>query len=294
MPEQDGEPPHDREAEPHAARPGPAGASGHLGRTRRRRARDARARCRRRCRRSRSQRRRSAGARRRRRRRSSCSAARSTRGCGASGSSSTGSESTDRRVRTKNESERSRERASTANSCASRSNSGESGTRSRLGSSAPASSREVDQLRELGFERDERATRAGDQRRQLAVARAPGQRRDEQPERVERLAQVVTRRGEELALAPIGVLGRRTGVQCGARARLELADQVGVAVARRQRIGEHVVQPYRKRARTPAPRPSPARCTGAPVRPRNPRAGSAAPARAARSRRTTACTRRSG
>ena len=35
--------------------------------------------------------------------------------------------------------------------------------------------------------------------------------------------------------------------ECGARARLELADQVGVAVARRERIGEHVVQPVPER-----------------------------------------------
>ena len=107
--------------------------------------------------------------------------------------------------------------------------------------------RQIDQLRELRFERDERGTDVGDQRRELAVVRAPSQRRHEQPERVERLAQVVASGGEELALAAIGFLGRRTRVQRRARAHPELRDQVGIAVARRERVGEDVVQPMPER-----------------------------------------------
>ena len=73
------------------------------------------------------------------------------------------------------------------------------------------------------------------------------ERRDEQAERVQRLAKVVARGGEELALAAVRGFGRRARVDGGARARLELGDQVDVSIAHRERVGQHVVQPVAER-----------------------------------------------
>jgi hypothetical protein len=107
--------------------------------------------------------------------------------------------------------------------------------------------RQVDQLRELRLEPAERAAHARDQRPKLVVAHALRERGDEQPERVQRLAQVVARGGEQLALAAVRGLGGGPRLDRGARARLELGDEVGVAVARGERVGQHVVEPVPER-----------------------------------------------
>ena len=74
------------------------------------------------------------------------------------------------------------------------------------------------------------------------LARLRRQRRGEEAHRVQRLAQVVARRGEELALRAIR--GLRGGARSfrGARLRGEQLDQVDVLVADRERVREHVVE----------------------------------------------------
>ena len=91
------------------------------------------------------------------------------------------------------------------------------------------------------LERLHRRADARDQRRNARVAHLGRERRGEQAHRVQRLAQVVARGGEELALGEARRLGggarreRRLGL------RLELADEVDVFVAHCERLRQHVV-----------------------------------------------------
>ena len=102
--------------------------------------------------------------------------------------------------------------------------------------------RQIEQLFELPFERGHGALHAADQRSPFGFGCARGQRRDVEPDRVQRLPQVVARRGQELALGAIGGLGGGTRVMCGARLALELLDEVDVLVTHCQRSGQHVIQ----------------------------------------------------
>ena len=181
-----------------------------------------------------------------------------------------------------------------ANSAASRANSGCSGTVGALRRErAGVEPRQVEQLREQPFERVDGGVDARHQRLQFRLARLRGQRRGEEAHRVQRLAQIVARGGEELALRAVRGLGRRCASSAALRLRLQLADQVDVFVAHRERMRQHVVEvvPEAEHEREHHAhhdrRERRARC-----RPRARRARSAAPARAARSRRTTACRRR--
>ena len=101
--------------------------------------------------------------------------------------------------------------------------------------------RQIEKLREQMLERLHRRADARDQRRDAGVAHSCRERGGEKPHRVQRLAQIVARSGEKLALGEARGLGggarreRRLGL------RLELADQVHVFVAHRERLGQHVV-----------------------------------------------------
>ena len=102
--------------------------------------------------------------------------------------------------------------------------------------------RKVDELGEQALQRLQRRMDARDQRPDLGIARLCGEGRGEEAHRVQRLAEIVARGGEELALRPVG--GFRGGArrERGVGLRLELADQVDVLVAHRQRLRQHVVQ----------------------------------------------------
>ena len=73
--------------------------------------------------------------------------------------------------------------------------------------------RQVDQLRELDFERIRRRFDVRDEWPPFGIACARGKRRDVQAERVQRLAQVVARRGKELALRAVRGLGGLFGAE---------------------------------------------------------------------------------
>ncbi len=102
--------------------------------------------------------------------------------------------------------------------------------------------RQVQQLRELRLERRGGALDAGNQRREFRRAPARRQRRREQRQRMQRLAQVVARRSEQLALRAVGRFRRCTRALRRARLVLGLRDQVHVRVADRERVRQHVVQ----------------------------------------------------
>ena len=129
------------------------------------------------------------------------------RGCAGSRSSSTGS------VATASASARRAARVPRAAACgaksaASRANSGCSGDGGRARPQrAGVEPRQVEQLREECFERLDRRVDARDQRRHVRVARLGRERGGEEAHRVQRLAQVVARGGEELALGAVRGLG---------------------------------------------------------------------------------------
>ena len=141
--------------------------------------------------------------------------------------------------------------------------------RARAGRSAPASSRDrSSSCANSASSASTDALDARDQRLHLGVARPGGERRGEQSHRVQRLAQVVARGGEKLALRAIRGLGGGARVERRPRLRLELADQVDVLVAHRERLRQHVVDAggrtrARRRARRPA-RSAVNRCTWSP------------------------------
>ncbi len=158
-------------------------------------------------------------------------------------SSSAGSLCTARRVGTI-VSDSPRAAACGANSARMRAKSGASATSIGSGVSTPASRRERSmQLRELDLERVRRRFDMRDERTPLGIPRPRGERCDVQAERVQRLAQVVARGGQQLALRAIRGFRRRARIERASRAILQLADQVDVLVANRERAREHVVQP---------------------------------------------------
>ena len=101
---------------------------------------------------------------------------------------------------------------------------------------------QVEQLPEQRFERLDRSVDACRERLHLGVARLRRKGGGEETHGMQRLAQVVARGGEELALRAIG------GFSGGARglglalAGGETLDQVDVLVADRERLRQHVVQ----------------------------------------------------
>ena len=98
-------------------------------------------------------------------------------------------------------------------------------------------------MRELQLQRIRGGFHVIDERSPLGTAGARRQRRDVEPERVQRLAQVVACSGEQLAFRPVGGFCGCAGVDRAARPVLELADQVDVFVADDERARQDVVQP---------------------------------------------------
>ena len=134
-------------------------------------------------------------------------------------SSRTGSVSTARRVGTIRSASPAA-LACGAKSAARRANSGPSAMRRprRLERSG-IQPRQVEELGEQFLERFDRRANARDQRPHLGVAHPGRERGGEEPHRMQRLAQVVARRGEKLALGPAGRLGRGArGERCLASA----------------------------------------------------------------------------
>ena len=124
-------------------------------------------------------------------------------------------------------------------SAATLANIGASATRAGVGVSAPASRR--DRSRSCS----NCASSAPTARWMLATSGchcAPrarvDKRRDVQPERVQRLSQIMACCGQELALAAVRGFGRGARLVRRARLSLELLDEVEVLVAHRERAGE--------------------------------------------------------
>ena len=82
-----------------------------------------------------------------------------------------------------------------------------------------------------------------DERPPFRLARAGGQRRDIQAQRVQRLAQIVACRGKQLALGAIRRFRCGTRFECGAGALLQFTNQVYVLVPDDERARQYVVQP---------------------------------------------------
>jgi len=94
----------------------------------------------------------------------------------------------------------------------------------------------------LEVERLRRGLHAADEPAPFAVARTSRERSDVESQRVERLPQVVARRGEQLTLRAIGAFGSASCVVRRTGALAELGDQVDVLVAHGERLRQHVVQ----------------------------------------------------
>src|SRR6185437_14530465 len=82
--------------------------------------------------------------------------------------------------------------------------------------------RQVDQLRELDLQRAGRRLDVCDERAPLGVAGASGERRNVQPERVQRLAQIVAGGGKQLALRAVRRFRRGSRIERASRLVLEL------------------------------------------------------------------------
>ena len=95
----------------------------------------------------------------------------------------------------------------------------------------------------------------------LRVPRLGRERGDEQSDRMQRLAQVMARRGKELALGAVGGLRRQRARDSATRGlHFQLVDEVDVLVAHGERVREHVVELAAERgARSPARREARAR-----------------------------------
>jgi len=94
--------------------------------------------------------------------------------------------------------------------------------------------RQIEELLELRVERFRGRLHAADKITRPIVARLRGQRRHTEAQRMQRLPQVVARRGQQLALGAIGGLCGGACFLRHTRARAELADEVGVLVANRE------------------------------------------------------------
>ncbi len=101
--------------------------------------------------------------------------------------------------------------------------------------------RQVEQLGEQFLEGFDRRANARDQRSHLGIAHPGRERGGKESHRMQRLAQVMARRGEKLALGPAGRLGGGARGERGLRLCLEFADEVDVFIAHRQRLGQHAV-----------------------------------------------------
>ncbi len=102
--------------------------------------------------------------------------------------------------------------------------------------------RQIEQLRELRLERIDGVLDVADQRPPGNVTRARRKGRRVQPERVQRLPQVVACRREQLALGAIGRLGRSARFVRGACLARKPRDEVGVFIADGERARQNVVQ----------------------------------------------------
>ena len=102
--------------------------------------------------------------------------------------------------------------------------------------------RQVEQLRELRLQRVDGALDIADQRSPWRVARARREYRRIQPQRMQRLPQVVACGRKQLALGAIRGLGGSARFVRRARLALEPIDQVDVFVTDGQRPRQHVVE----------------------------------------------------